>query len=127
MRDLIISAVAVVLLISIWLIFFSYSESQIVSFTDTVENRLIPMAEAGDWDSCASAAKDLNTRWEQYKKSAFLFLNTDDLSDIDCSLAKTIKYIDAHDLSNSSGELMTLHRQLSYLSLNEKINAANVL
>ena len=41
-------------------------------------------------------------------------------------MAKAIKYVEAEDVSNSSGELNALAEQLDFLVAREKINLENI-
>lgn len=127
MRDLIVSAIAVSALIAVWLLFSAYSDSRIESFTHTIEAEILPMVEEENWPESNKQISALNESWHRYKKTALLFLDTESINEIDYSLAKSLKYIAACDLSNSSGELLVLHEQFIYLSTNEKISLANIL
>ncbi len=48
MRDLIISAAIMMVLIGSWLIFDNYSEKQLVDFSSSIIEEIIPAVEAGD-------------------------------------------------------------------------------
>ena len=127
MRDLIISFLAVTLLIGSWMTFYGYSESRINEFSQTVSNIILPMVEEEDWAAGNSEITRLSDSWNNYKRLALLFLDTQSISEIDYTISKTTQYIKARDLSNSSGELLVLHKQLLYLSSNERVSLSNIL
>ena len=126
MRDLIISAAIMIVLIGSWLIFDSYSEEQLADFSSILEE-IIPAVEAGDWDESLSMISDFSDRWHEYRKKALLFLETEEVNEIDYCLAKSEKYIKAEDVSNSSGELNSLAEQIIFMYEKQDINAANIL
>ncbi len=125
MRDLIISAAIMIVLIGSWLIFDSYSEEQLADFSSILEE-IIPAVEDGDWDESLSMISDFSDRWHEYRKKALLFLETEEVNEIDYCLAKSEKYIKAEDISNSSGELNSLAEQIIFMYEKQDINAANI-
>ena len=127
MRDLIISIVAVALLIGTWLVFFDYSSDNIDSYTYTIKKEILPAVEAEQWEESKQLIKSLNKDWHKYKKTALLFLDTRTVNEIDYSLARAIKYVEAEDVSNASGELNSIIEQLSFLKKNDEVSAANIL
>lgn len=127
MRDLIISIVAVALLIGTWLVFFDYSSDNIDSYTYTIKKEILPAVEAEQWEESKQLIKSLNKDWHKYKKVALLFLDTQAVNEIDYTLARSIKYVKAEDVSNSSGELNAMIEQLKFLKKNDEVSAANIL
>ena len=127
MRDLIIYIVAVALLIGTWLVFFDYSSDNIDSYTYTIKKEILPAVEAEQWEESKQLIKSLNKDWHKYKKVALLFLDTQTVNEIDYTLARSIKYVKAEDVSNSSGELNAMIEQLKFLKKNDEVSAANIL
>ena len=127
MRDLIISIAAVALLIGTWLVFFDYSSDNIDSYTYTIKKEILPAVEAEQWEESKQLIKSLNKDWHKYKKVALLFLDTQTVNEIDYTLARSIKYVKAEDVSNSSGELNAMIEQLKFLKKNDEVSAANIL
>ena len=126
MRDLLVSAALLVLLIGGWLLFDSYSDAEAGAMTDAIRGDLIPAVEAQNWPEACERADSLAARWENYRGKALFFLNSEELLEIDQCLAKACKYINAEDVSNSSGELNALASQLDFLTAREKITWENV-
>ena len=54
-------------------------------------------------------------------------LETDKINETDTTFAKTLMYIKAKDLSNSSGELLSLKESLKLLHKNEGLSLSNIL
>lgn len=126
MKDLLAATLAVVILISAWLVFFQYSEDYLESYSKTVQNDIIPTIEKENWDESVEALKRLEKDWHRYKKVALFFLDTDVVSDIDYALAKSIKYAQAEDVSNSTGELSVMAEQMNFLISNDKVSLDNI-
>lgn len=127
MRDLIISILAVALLIGTWLVFFDYSSDNIDSYTHTIKKEILPAVEDEQWEESKQLIKNLSEDWHKYKKVALLFLDTRAVNEIDYTLARSVKYVKAEDVSNSSGELNAMIEQLKFLKKNDEVSAANIL
>ncbi len=126
MRDLIVSVVIILVLIGGWLFFDSYSDNTVSSMADDIRRELIPSVESENWSESLAKAESIWDEWCEYKGKALLFLGSDELLEIDQCMAKALKYIQARDVSNSSGELNALAQQLDFLIAREKINAENI-
>lgn len=127
MKYLIISITTVSLLIGSWLIFFSYSSKDIDTYTQFLEDEVLPAVEAKHWDESSRLMKKLDDDWHKYKKTALLFLDTQTINEIDYSLARAEKYVKSEDVSNSSGELNSMIEQLTFLKQNDEVTFANIL
>ncbi len=127
MRNFLISAVCLALLIGVWGIFDFYSNGKIEGYQTQIDNTVISAVEAGRWDEAASAFSLFSDDWRGYRKAASFFLDTQDLNEADCTIEKTAYYIQAEDLSNASGELASLKDQLLFLHYNETLSAGNIL
>lgn len=127
MRDLIASIVIVAALIGGWLFFDSYSAKSVDEMSNFIYSDIIPAVEAEKWDDSRIMMAELTEGWDDYKTTALLFLSNHELSEIDYCLAKASKYVNAEDVSNSSGELSSLAEQIMFLKTREKITAENIL
>ncbi len=126
MRDLIVSVAIVAVLVVSWLFFDSYSDKAVSSVSATIRNEIIPAVEAEHWDLSRLMSVELWDRWQDYQDVALIFISSEELLEIDQCMAKAIKYIEAEDVSNSSGELNALAEQLDFLVAREKINLENI-
>ncbi len=127
MRDLITATVIMIILIGGWLIFDRYSEEQLEDFSEYIIEEIIPAVEEEVWEESAAMITAFSDDWHEYRKKALMFLNTDEINEIDYCLAKVEKYIAAEDVSNSSGELNSLAEQLIFMYEQQELNAANIL
>lgn len=125
MRDLIVSVAIVAVLVVSWLFFDSYSDKVVSSVSSTIRNEIIPAVEAEHWD-LSRDERELWDRWQDYQDVALIFISSEELLEIDQCMAKAIKYVEAEDVSNSSGELNALAEQLDFLVAREKINLENI-
>ena len=126
MRDLIVSAAVMIILIGGWLLFDNYSEEQLADFSSSIIEEIIPAVEEEKWEESAAMIDVLSKHWHDYRKKALFFLETEEINEIDYCLAKSEKYIKAKDVSNSSGELNSLSEQLIFMYEKQDINAANI-
>lgn len=126
MKNLIIAFCSLAVMIGGWLIFVSYSEAQINAFTSAIEDEIIPAVESSEWQLSMQQISLLDEAWHMYKNKAIYFLDTDTINEIDYSLAKSIKYIKAEDVSNSSGELNAMIEQLTFLCKNDELILGNI-
>lgn len=126
MRDLIISAVIVIILVTGWLIFSDYSHDEVHKMSSNIIEDIIPVIETESWDEAISLTNNLDRKWHQYKKTALFFLETGEINDIDSALARSMEYVKAKDVSNSAGELKSMSEQLLFLSSREKVNLSNI-
>ena len=60
------------------------------------------------------------------RKEGCFFLDTQTINEIDYSMAKSVKYVNAEDVSNASGELSAMLEQLTFLCSNDEVNWGNV-
>lgn len=127
MRDLIVSIAMVAVLIGGWLFFDSYSAKAVDEMSNFIYSDIIPAVEAEKWDDSRIMMAELAEGWNDYKDTALLFLSNHELSEIDYCLAKTSKYVNAEDVSNSSGELNSLAQQIMFLKVREEITVENLM
>ena len=126
MKNVIVSICAVALLIGGWLIFAHYSQEKVDNFNQFIKDDILTSVEASDWQDSNKKMKKLNEDWHKYKKVAIFFLDTQTINEIDYSLAKSVKYVKAEDVSNSSGELNAMIEQLTFLCSNDEVNWGNI-
>lgn len=74
------------------------------------------------------AAKNAGTQsgLASIQKEGCFFLDTQTINEIDYSMAKSVKYVEAKDVSNASGELSAMLEQLTFLCSNDEVNWGNV-
>ncbi len=126
MRDLLASALIMAALIGTWLVFDGYSQDELAGFSAVISAEIIPAVEEESWDESLALVRALDSRWHDYRRRALFFLETAEINEIDFALAKTEKYMQARDVSNSSGELNSLAEQLDYMQEKQHICAANI-
>lgn len=91
------------------------------------EEQVMPAIEAGEWDKAYDSFQKQYKAWHRYQKWALFMLETDKINETDTTFAKTLMYIKAKDLSNSSGELLSLKESLKWLHKNEGLSLSNIL
>ena len=126
MKDLIAAICAVGILIGGWLLFAHASQDRIDTFTGQIRDDIIPAVESEQWEDALGKVQQLSEDWHQYKKCAVFFLDTHTINEIDYSMAKSVKYVKAEDVSNASGELSAMVEQLTFLCANDEVNWGNI-
>ncbi len=126
MKDFIIVSLILLFLFGSWTGFLYYSNQQIQKLIADIQDKILPAIEAEDWQESSRLMKDFQDRWKKIRKLSLYFRDTGPLGEIDISIAKTIKYVQAEDVSNSSGELQAVSKQLSAMRNQEKLNLQNI-
>ena len=126
MKDLIAAICAVGILIGGWLLFANASQDRIDTFTGQIRDDILPAVESEQWEDAFEKVQQLSEDWHQYKKRAVFFLDTHTINEIDYSMAKSVKYVKAEDVSNASGELSAMVEQLTFLCANDEVNWGNI-
>lgn len=127
MRSLWISILSLALVIGIYGLFYVHSHRELSEMTDRCQGTIMDAVEAEDWETANDAFQKVYENWQDYRKTALFFLDTDLINESDQTFAKTLKYINAEDRSNGSGELFSLAQQLKLLHENESISLQNIL
>ena len=127
MRALMTAFLVLTLLLSCWFCFYRYSDKTLHQMVNTCQDEIMPAIEAGNWDVAYKAFENQYKAWHRYQKWALFMLETEKVNETDATFAKTLMYIKAKDLSNSSGELLALTESLKYLHQNEAISLSNIL
>ena len=127
MRALIISTISLLFIVCIWGIFYHYSNDTLQGMIFSCQNDIMPAIEKEDWDTASHHAEQQYQTWCDYRQNALYLLETDSLNKTEEGFVKTLMYIQAKDLSNSSGELLALQKQLTYLHQRESITLKNIL
>lgn len=127
MRALIISVLALSVLIGCWFCFYQYSDDALHGMVNVCEEEVMPAIEAGRWKEAYETFDAQYKAWHRYEKWALFMLETDKVNETDMNFAKTLMYIKAKDLSNSSGELLALQESLKRLHENEGVSLKNIL
>lgn len=127
MKSLIISVLTLSILIGCWAFFYHYSDKNLHSIIDDCKESVMPAICSEDWTTAEKNFQKQYDKWHRYRKKALFFLDTQQINDADSCFAKTLMYIKAEDVSNSSGELLALQEQLKFLHENEGISFRNII
>lgn len=126
MRALVTSIVSLSLLIGIWGLFYHYSNQELHQLVSNCEEQVMPAVEQEDWDMAYDLFTEQYEEWHDYQKNALYMLESESINKVDEGFAKTLMYIKAKDLSNSSGELLALQESLKVLHQSEAITLNNI-
>lgn len=126
MRNFIISLICIMFVFSAWLgfsSFSSYCSQQCISHAGKLISVYI---SSEDWDGASSQMDLLMESWDDYKKVAYFFLDAREINEIESALNKTSLYIEAHDISNSNGEISYLTEKIRYLHQSDLLLLHNI-
>lgn len=126
MRNFMISVLCLGILTGAWFCFDLYSDRTLQGYMETVDEQIITAIQEKNWELAGNEMDALSKNWHQYKKYAAFFLDTQTVNEADFSIARTRYYIEAKDLSNSTGELACLKEQLKFLHSNEELTFGNL-
>lgn len=127
MKALITSIISLAILVGCWGLFYHYSDQNLHDIISACEDAVMPAIENENWDTAFEAFQTQYEKWHDYRDKALFFLDTQQVNDADSNFAKTLMYIKAKDVSNSSGELLALTEQLRFLHENEGLSLRNIL
>lgn len=126
MKTLVVSLIGLALLVGSWLVFSDFASDTIDHLTDKIEQQIITPATTGKWDEARESMEEFTTEWDKYKKIFTYFLSTEEIDQTDFSISRAQYYIECQDVSNATGELAYIRKQLFSLHENEKLNLENI-
>lgn len=126
MRNFVISTICLGLLIATWGIFDFYSKQKVEEYQTRLDHTIIKTVESENWKKAYSDFEQFIADWKDYKKRAAFFLDTQPLNETEYTIARAKYYMKAKDISNTSGELASLSKQLLALHENEALSAKNI-
>lgn len=87
------------------------------------------MADVGDeqWTSAQSGVRRLNQEWHRQGKWWPVFLDHQEMDNIDFALARAEKYVYTRDRALALGEFSELRSMIEHLPEKEAVNMKNIL
>lgn len=126
MKDLIAALLILFLVLGLWFIFLHYAESQTHQLITDIRQEILPLIHDENWAEVQAKTESLNEDWHKFRRAALCLLHTETINSIDLSIARTMKYAEAEDQSNTAGELNAAASQLTYLTENQKLTLQNL-
>lgn len=126
MKALVAAIAAMIIIVSSWGVFVSYSDKHIHELMDLIEDDILIDVYAGEWISAESHFKRLSKEWHQQKKIYSFFFNNNDVNETDYAIARAKDYIKAKDAPLAAGELNCINEQLKFLHFNELASFDNI-
>lgn len=115
-----------VLVLGGWFVFLHYADTQSQDLIKEIREEILPDIQAGKWSAVQKKMDLLNEDWHKFRKVTLYLLHTETINSIDYGIARSIKYAEAEDDSNTAGELNAVIEQLSFLTDNQKLTLQNV-
>lgn len=126
MRNFIISLISLLIILCLWAGFSHYSSETTKILQGQAHKLIVSSINKEDWISAEKDYKQLLQTWNSYKKTASIFLDARDINEIDSTLDKAHLYMEAEDVSNSSGEFSYLKDKFKFLYTNDSISLSNI-
>ena len=126
MKNLIIAAVCLLLLIVPWCIYDKYAGSTISKCTDILDSVILPAVQNEDWETAEKSYKEIMKYWNRFEKISEFFLDAASVNEADELVNKTKYHIKLRDASNAAADSSELIHLLSYLHENEMISYGNI-
>lgn len=108
----------------------SYASSRFIEATTlTLDTQLDTVEQAisdQKWEVSLDALNKAQQRWDKSKSWLTILLDHQELDDIDVSIERLNKYIEAQSLALSLGELSTLRLQVGHISDSEQLTVRNI-
>jgi len=126
MKSLIISIACLAMLVALWGTFNRYSDAKLDGYIDLIGHTILPAIAQEDWEAAASAFAQLSDDWNSYKRIATFFFDRALVNEADFSIARTKHFIQAKDVSNSTGELGFLIQKFAFFHTHDSFHPANI-
>ncbi len=126
MRNFIVSLIAILIVLCVWTCFSIYSSGMSDKLQAQTSQLVSTSINKGDWVSAEKEYRQLHGMWKQYRKAASVFLDSRDINEIDSTMDKAYLYMQAEDISNSSGEFSYLGDKFKFLHQNDTVTFANI-
>ncbi len=81
----------------------------------------------GDWDAAQNQTGKLEQAWEQDARWWPVFLDHQEMDNIEFSLAKATEYVASENNSLAQGQLSELKLMIGHIPRKEKVNLENIL
>ena len=127
MKNLMISALCLMLLIIPWGLYHKYSIKTIEQYKVIIDQQVIPFSEMGDWRSAEKSFISIVNDWNKYKKISAYFINTGSVNEVDCIITRTLYHIKAHDPYNSIAGAAELKYRFEILHSSEAPSLDNLM
>lgn len=126
MRNFIISLISLLIILCLWSGFSFYSKETTDSLQKQSHKLIVSSIRNEDWRAAEIDYRKLSRMWHKYRKTAVIFLDSKDINEIDSTMDKAHLYMQAKDVSNSTGEFSYLKDKFGFLYQNDKVSIANI-
>lgn len=126
MRNFIVALISLLIILSAWAVFSLYSEKLTSDLQEQSHKLITTSISNQDWVSAEVDYRQLSEMWQKYKRTASIFLDAKDINEIDSTMDKAYLYMQAKDVSNSTGEFSYLKDKFNFLYKNDTVSFANI-
>ena len=126
MRNFIVSLISLLIVFCLWGAFSLYSEKATNELQIQSQQLINSSIKSENWALAEEDYGQLFKMWTRYKKFASLFLDAKDINEIDSTMDKAHLYMQAKDVSNSTGEFSYLRDKLGFLYTNDSVSLSNI-
>lgn len=81
---------------------------------------------AARWDEAAAGIDSIKGAWEKHQRWWTVFIDHDEIDNIDTALTRTEQYVKARESALADGELAVLKLMLEHIPEKERVNLKNI-
>lgn len=125
MRTLIISLIIFILLIALWFFIMDYMDESIDELL-SLQEEIHEFVVLEDWQSALKRLDYFNDRWNTHQAFYHLFLNQENIMQVNYAISKTKIYMIYEESALSLGQLSFIEDQLNFIHEDELISIENI-
>lgn len=126
MRNFMISLTCLLIVLCLWAGFAYYSGKTTGALQVQSDQLINSSIRNENWESAEDDYRQLSEMWHRYKRIASIFLDAKDINEIDSTMDKAHLYMEAKDISNSTGEFSYLKNKFRFLYQNDTVSLPNI-
>lgn len=126
MKQLIIIAISLLIFIVIGISSNNYLLSSAKEISSDIDNMEV-YSKQNDWYNTTNELVSLKDIWNKNKKIWAILIDHFEIDDIDSSIAKTSKYIETKNISDTLGESSNLKLLIEHIPETHLLNLKNIL
>ncbi len=126
MKVFIVTTLMFLLVITGWFLAYTYLNNIYFELSDGFA-MLSQTIEEQSWKSAIKQLSEINKQWEKNRERLNLFINHQEIHEIDLSLARAKQYIQQKEISTSLAEIEVLKKLIYMIKEDESLMLNNIL
>ena len=119
----VVSMILFLLVLSVYTLHaFSDTAAQMAGEIDRLESDVMN----SNWTGAANTVEEIKQNWDKHKQWWAIFIDHQEIDNIDTALARTEKFIETQERALGVGELAVLRLMLEHIPEKERVNLKNI-